>query len=72
MAKKHFLRLPGSPILFFSYKYLELPRVFKTAFPDCCSLRQGIQLFHIKAKIYERRMATVSKENRHASSVQKW
>jgi len=54
--KKHFLGLPGSPILFFIYKY-----VFCFGFLDgisgliYCSY-QGIQFFHIKAKIYELRL----------------
>ncbi len=54
--KKHFLGVPGSPILFFLYKYL-----FRLGFLDgvpgllyCCY--QGIQLFNVKAKIYELRV----------------
>ena len=52
---KKFLRMPGSPALFFLYKY-----VFRLGFLDgvpgliYCGL-QGIQFFHIKAKIYELR-----------------
>ncbi len=48
--------LPGSPILFFLYRY-----VFRLGFLDgvpgliYCSF-QGIQFFHIKAKIYELRV----------------
>jgi len=56
--KKHFLKVPGSPILFFLYKY-----VFRLGFLDgvpgllyCCY--QGIQFFHIKAKIYELKLET--------------
>ncbi len=54
--KKYFLGVPGSPILFFLYKYL-----FRLGFLDgvpgllyCCY--QGIQLFNVKAKIYELRV----------------
>lgn len=54
--KKYCLGLPGSPLLFFLYKY-----IFRLGFLDgvpgliyCCF--QGIQFFHIKAKIYELRM----------------
>ncbi len=56
--RKYFLRLPGSPLAFFLYKY-----VFRLGLLDgvpgliyCCF--QAIQFFHIKAKIYERRKAT--------------
>jgi len=51
--RKKFFRLPGSPILFFLYKYL-----FRCGFLDgipgliYCGL-QGIQFFHIKTKVYE-------------------
>jgi len=51
--RKKFFSLPGSPVLFFMYKY-----VFRLGFLDgapgliYCGL-QGIQFFHIKAKIYE-------------------
>jgi len=48
-----FFALPGSPLAFFLYKY-----IFRLGFLDgipgfiyCCF--QGIQFFHIKAKIYE-------------------
>lgn len=51
--RKRFLHLPGSPLLFFLYKY-----VWRLGCLDgipgliyCCF--QGIQFFHIKAKIYE-------------------
>jgi glycosyltransferase involved in cell wall biosynthesis len=51
--KKTFLALPGSPFLFFLYKYFlrlglldGIPGFIYCAF-------QGIQFFHIKAKIYE-------------------
>ncbi len=51
--KKKFLPLPGSPVLFFLYRY-----VFRLGFLDgtpgliYCGL-QGAQLFNVKAKIYE-------------------
>lgn len=53
--KKKFLRFPGSPILFFLYKYV-LRLGFLDGVPGLiyCGL-QGIQFFHIKAKIYELR-----------------
>jgi glycosyltransferase involved in cell wall biosynthesis len=50
-------RFPGSPVMFFLYKY-----IWRAGFLDgipgliyCCF--QGIQFFHIKAKIYELRKA---------------
>ncbi len=53
--RKRFLGVPGSPVIFFLYKYL-----FRLGFLDgipglihCCF--QGIQFFHIKAKLYELR-----------------
>lgn len=51
--RTQFFAIPGSPVLFFFYKYL-----FRLGFLDgtpgliYCGL-QGIQFFHIKAKIYE-------------------
>lgn len=51
--RKKFFTIPGSPVLFFFYKY-----VFSLGFLDgipgliYCAL-QGVQFFHIKAKIYE-------------------
>src|SRR5580700_12246993 len=51
--RQKFFAIPGSPLLFFFYKY-----IFRLGFLDgvpgliYCSL-QGIQFFHIKAKIYE-------------------
>jgi glycosyltransferase involved in cell wall biosynthesis len=53
--KRNYLGLPGSPFLFFVYKYF-----FRLGFLDgvpgliYCGF-QGIQFFHIKAKIYELR-----------------
>ena len=55
--KQRFLEIPGSPVLFFLYKYF-----FRMGFLDgvpgliYCGF-QGIQFFHIKAKIYELRSA---------------
>jgi glycosyltransferase involved in cell wall biosynthesis len=53
--RRHFLGFPGSPLFFFFYKYC-----WRLGFLDgvpgliyCCF--QGIQFFHIKAKIYELR-----------------
>lgn len=51
--RKMFFRVPGSPLLFFLYRY-----IFGLGFLDgipgliYCGF-QGIQFFHIKAKIYE-------------------
>ena len=54
--RRHFLGLPGSPILFFLYKYV-LSLGFLDGVPGLiyCTM-QGIQFFHIKAKIYELRI----------------
>jgi hypothetical protein len=51
--KRHFLMVPGSPVLFFLYKY-----IFRLGFLDgvpglIYCVFQGVQFFHIKAKIYE-------------------
>lgn len=61
--RKKFFAIPGSPILFFLYKY-----IFSLGFLDgipgliYCGL-QGVQFFHIKAKIYElKRRASAQKE----------
>ena len=54
--RQKFFAFPGSPLMFFFYKY-----IFRLGFLDgipgliYCSL-QGIQFFHIKAKIYELKM----------------
>ncbi|MFY9643955.1 MAG: glycosyltransferase family 2 protein [Terriglobales bacterium] len=54
--RRHFLMLPGSPILFFLYKYM-LKLGFLDGVPGLiyCT-NQGVQFFNIKAKIYELRM----------------
>ncbi len=51
--RRRFLGLPGSPLLFFLYKY-GLSLGFLDGIPGLiyCAM-QGIQFFHIKAKIYE-------------------
>jgi hypothetical protein len=51
--RRRFLGLPGSPLLFFLYKYV-LSLGFLDGIPGLiyCAM-QGIQFFHIKAKIYE-------------------
>lgn len=60
--RKMFFSFPGSPVLFFFYKY-----IFCLGFMDgtpgliYCGL-QGIQFFHIKAKIYELKMQGVRRE----------
>ena len=54
--KKHFLGLPGSPILFFLYKYLYCLGFFDGIPGLIYCAYQGIQFFHIKAKIYELRV----------------
>ncbi|MBZ5653939.1 MAG: glycosyltransferase family 2 protein [Acidobacteriia bacterium] len=58
--KRHFLRLPGSPVLYFLYKYV-LGLGFLDGVPGLiyCAM-QGIQFFHVKAKIYELRTARIS------------
>jgi glycosyltransferase involved in cell wall biosynthesis len=54
--KRYCLGLPGSPLLFFLYKYL-VRLGFLDGVPGLiyCGF-QGIQFFHIKAKIHELRM----------------
>jgi glycosyltransferase involved in cell wall biosynthesis len=54
--RRHFFGLPGSPLLFFLYKYV-LSLGFLNGLPGLiyCAM-QGIQFFHIKAKIYELRI----------------
>jgi len=61
--RKKFFAIPGSPVLFFFYKY-----VFSWGFLDgipgliYCGL-QGVQFFHIKAKIYELKTQGARKES---------
>jgi glycosyltransferase involved in cell wall biosynthesis len=59
--RKKLFSLPGSPILFFFYKYI-LRLGFLDGIPGliyCCF--QGIQFFHIKAKVYELRRGKASR-----------
>jgi glycosyltransferase involved in cell wall biosynthesis len=56
--RRKFFALPGSPLAFFFYKYV-LRLGFLDGIPGliyCCF--QGIQFFHIKAKIYELKHAS--------------
>jgi glycosyltransferase involved in cell wall biosynthesis len=55
--RKHFFAMPGSPMVYFLYKYL-LRLGFLDGIPGLiyCAM-QGIQFFHIKAKIYELRVS---------------
>ncbi len=58
--RKQFFTLPGSPLVFFLYKY-----VFCLGFLDgvpglIYCLFQGVQFFHIKAKIYQLRASKKS------------
>jgi hypothetical protein len=55
--RRHFQQVPGSPILFFVYKYF-IRLGFLDGIPGLiyCTF-QGVQFFHIKAKIYELRSA---------------
>jgi len=61
--KRKLLAMPGSPFFFFLYKYL-----FRLGFLDgvpgliYCGF-QGIQFFHVKAKIYELRMKDSHERN---------
>jgi glycosyltransferase involved in cell wall biosynthesis len=61
--RKNFFAIPGSPLLFFFYKY-----IFHLGFLDgipgliYCGM-QGIQFFHIKAKIYELKMQARRNQN---------
>jgi hypothetical protein len=57
--KKKFLTCPGSSFLYFLYKYF-FCRGFLDGAPGliyCCF--QGMQLFHVKAKLYELRVGKV-------------
>ncbi|HXJ89091.1 MAG TPA: glycosyltransferase family 2 protein [Candidatus Binatia bacterium] len=62
--KTKFLGLPGAPLWFFLFKYL-LNRGFLDGIPGLiyCGL-QAVQVFHVKAKIYEiRRARTQTRTN---------
>jgi glycosyltransferase involved in cell wall biosynthesis len=60
--RKNFFSTPGSPILFFIYKYF-LCLGFLDGIPGLiyCGM-QGVQFFHIKAKIYELKSQVARKE----------
>jgi glycosyltransferase involved in cell wall biosynthesis len=60
--RKNFFAIPGSPGLFFFYKYI-LSWGFLDGVPGLiyCGL-QGVQFFHIKAKIYELKKQTTRGE----------
>jgi len=66
--RRHFLEMPGSPLAFFLYKY-----IWSLGFLDgvpgliYCAM-QGIQFFHIKAKIYESRISK-SRVNQSPASL---
>ena len=51
--RRKLFNVPGSPAIFFFYKYIASPRISRWR-PGLiyCGL-QGVQFFHIKAKIYE-------------------
>lgn len=61
--RRKFFAFPGSPLMFFLYKY-----IFRLGFLDgipgliYCGL-QGIQFFHIKAKIFELKMLPPPRQN---------
>lgn len=67
--RKKFFAIPGSPVLFFFYKY-----IFSLGFLDgipgliYCGL-QGVQFFHIKAKIYELKMQHGAHEELRSADV---
>jgi glycosyltransferase involved in cell wall biosynthesis len=53
--RRHFLEIPGSPVFFFFYKYF-VRLGFLDGIPGLIyCVFQGIQFFHIKAKVYELR-----------------
>jgi glycosyltransferase involved in cell wall biosynthesis len=61
-VRKKFFSIPGSPVLFFLYKYL-LCLGFLDGVPGLiyCGM-QGVQFFQIKAKIYELKQQAAIKE----------
>jgi len=61
--KRKFLRLPGSPVLLFLYRYV-LRLGFLDGVPGLiyCTF-QSIQLFHTKAKMYELRRGNAESQN---------
>jgi hypothetical protein len=58
--RKRFLRWPGSPLAFFIYKYV-LRAGFLDGVPGLIyCVFQAIQLFHVKAKLYETEVASAA------------
>jgi glycosyltransferase involved in cell wall biosynthesis len=55
--KKNFMGLPGSPVLLFLYKYFLCLGFLDGISGLLYCGYQGIQLFHVKAKIYEMRVS---------------
>ncbi|MGA3196335.1 MAG: glycosyltransferase family 2 protein [Terriglobales bacterium] len=55
--RHHFLEVPGSPVLFFLYKYVACLGFLDGVPGLIYCVFQGVQFFHIKAKIYELRTA---------------
>ena len=53
--RRHFFELPGSPVLFFLYKYFARLGFLDGVPGFIYCVFQGVQFFHIKAKIYELR-----------------
>jgi len=51
--RRRLLMLPGSPVLFFLYKYFVRLGIFDGAPGLIYCVFQGVQFFHIKSKIYE-------------------
>ena len=51
--RQRFLMLPGSPVLFFLYKYLVRLGILDGVPGLIYCVFQGVQFFHIKSKIYE-------------------
>jgi len=51
--RRRLLMLPGSPVLFFLYKYFVRLGIFDGAPGLIYCVFQGVQFFHIKTKIYE-------------------
>lgn len=51
--RRHGLMIPGSPILFFLYKYIFRLGILDGVPGLIYCVFQGVQFFHIKAKIYE-------------------
>ena len=65
--KQVFLRWPGSPFAFFLYRYI-IRAGFLDGIPGLiyCAF-QGIQFFHIKAKLYEKRLMPAPAPNQTIS-----